>query len=568
MPKTAERSRFMLLAQSVTGQRTQVIDGDRDFAYSDGESIFLPRGPEDYRCAGVFAQAGLVAIGSLNHHMMARLSGHRRVTERYLLLECVRAASVLKPVFPQGISQSITEIYGGPVPADANQSLTWARQSHRSLQSPPQWLGTIKPISVLRATGDTDRAARPGQDKVAASGRDALPDIDDEEDSERVRFLELFSAPIQTPLSSMINRFFGMGRGPATGGQGGGDLPTGTHSAGPVSSNARRTAASDGVTPGSAKVYSGYRYPEWDHFRHQYRPQWCSVAEFDPPSTTAPNPIPDDDWSVRRELARLGLTPERHRRRQQGDSLDLTALIDATVARVAGVDVDTRVYECRRMTAHDLSVLILLDATGSTRTSGIGCRVFDQQRDLVARLTGALDRLGDRVATYGFSSEGRNAVRFVRVKEFDDRYDHVARQRLSALTPSGFTRLGAAIRHATHLLNTRAGTPKKLLVLVGDGFPYDTGYEDRYAEHDSRRALSEAVAQGVGCACISIGAVTNIEVTERVWGDVPHRHLDAPSDLASSLRAMFETALRTAAATKRSIGTTDRGVYTAMGENC
>jgi Mg-chelatase subunit ChlD len=566
--KTVERSRFSLLAQSVTGRRTQVIDGDREIAYSDGQSIFLPRGPEEYRRAGVLAQAGLVAIGSFDRHLMARLSGHSGVTERYLLLECVRAATILRPVFPHTMSQSIAAIYCGPVPADANQSLNWARQSHLSLPDPPKWLGAIKPISVLRTAGESDRDARPGWDKVATSSRDALPDIDDAEDSERVRFLELFSAPIQTPLSSMINRFFGMGRAPATDGQGGGDLATGTHGTGSVSSNGRRTDAPDTLTPGSAKSYSGYRYPEWDHVRGRYRPRWCTVAEFDPPPLAGKNPVPERDWPVRRELSRLGLTHERHRRQPQGDALDLTALIDAAVARVAGVDVDTRVYECRRRTAHDLSVLILLDATGSTRTSSTGHRVFDQQRDLVARLTAALDHLGDRVATYGFSSEGRNAVQFVRVKEFGDRYDHAARQRLAALSPRGFTRLGAAVRHGTHLLDTRAGTAKKLLILVGDGFPYDTGYEGRYAESDSRQALSEAVTRGVGCACISVGTAPNIAVNKRVWGAVSHRHLDTPSELAPVLRDLFATALRTAAATKRSIGTTGHGRSAVMGEDC
>ncbi len=558
MPKPTEQSRFTLLAQSVTRRRTQVIQGNREVTYSDGESIFLPRGPENRQRDGVLAQAGLVAIGSFDHHVMTQLSGHRRLRDRYLLLECVRAADALKHVLPQGISELIDEVYDGPVPAGAKQSLAWARQSRRSLPEPPEWLGTIKPISVLRAAAGTDRAAPletgKSEAKVAPSGQDELPDIDDEEDSERVRFLELFSAPIQSPLSSMINRFFGMGRAPATGGQGGGDLAMGNHSTGRASSRAQRIEASDNFTVESATMYSGYRYPEWDHLHRRYRPQWCTVAEFDPPSMAAPNLAPDDDWSIRRELSRLGLTHERHRRQQHGDTLDLTALIDAAVAQTVGVQADTRVYECRRLTAHDLSVLVLLDSTGSTRAPAVGHRVFDQQRDLVARLTAALDRLGDRVATYGFFSEGRSAVRFVRVKDFDDRYDHAARHRLSALTPNGYTRLGAAIRHATHLLTTRAGTSKKLLVIVGDGFPYDTGYEGRYAEHDSRHALREAVVRGIGCVCISVGAATDLEVTERVWAEVPHRRLDDPSELASSLRTLFQSALRTAAATKRPIG--------------
>src|SRR5262249_44215791 len=155
------------------------------------------------------------------------------------------------------------------------------------------------------------------------------------------------------------------------------------------------------------------------------------------------------DHRLRRELGRLGLRHERHRRQVDGDVIDVTALVEAVVDRASGHPADLRVYETKRRTAHDLGVLVLLAATGSTGESAEGRKVFDDQRLLAARLTAALEQLGDRVAAYGFYSRGREAVRFLRVKGFDDRYDHAARRRLAALTPGGYTRLGAAIRHAT-----------------------------------------------------------------------------------------------------------------------
>jgi nitric oxide reductase activation protein len=165
-----------------------------------------------------------------------------------------------------------------------------------------------------------------------------------------------------------------------------------------------------------------------------------------------------------------------------------------------------------------------------------------------------LEQLGDRVATYGFYSRGRQAVRFLRVKDFADRYDHAAERRLRALTPGGYTRLGAAIRHATHVLTTKAGTSMMLLVVVGDGLPYEDGYEHRYAQEDSRRALQEAVARGVGCACLSVRATTEQEVLDRVWGQVPHRRLQDAGALARHVRPLFRDALKAAAASRRPIG--------------
>jgi nitric oxide reductase activation protein len=296
----------------------------------------------------------------------------------------------------------------------------------------------------------------------------------------------------------------------------------------------------------------GIKYPEWDWRKRRYRPDWCSVAEFDPPAAEPDAQLdPGHDRRLLRQLARLGLAYERYRRQDQGDALDITALTEFVVERAAGVTGDLRVYEHRLRTAHDLGVLVLLDATGSTGESAEGERVFDEQRQIVARLTAALDELGDRVAAHAFYSHGRDAVRFLRIKGFDDRYDHASQRRLSALEPAGFTRLGAATRHGVHLLSTRAGTSNMLLVVVGDGLPYDDGYEHRYAQEDSRRALQEAVAAGVGCVCLSVRSSTQQDVIDRVWGHVPYRRLENVSELADHIAPLFRDALREAAARRR-----------------
>jgi nitric oxide reductase activation protein len=281
------------------------------------------------------------------------------------------------------------------------------------------------------------------------------------------------------------------------------------------------------------------------------------VAEFDPPAPADDRElqaVDARDLRLRRQLARLGLAHERHRRLPEGDALDLTALIELVVDRAAGMTGDPRVYETKRRTAHDLGVLVLLDATGSTGESAEGRRVFDEQRLLAARLTWALEELGDRVAMFAFYSSGREAVRYLRVKDFEDRFDHAAERRLGALVPGGYTRLGAAIRHGTRRLSEDAGTAQMLLVVIGDGLPYEEGYEHRYAQEDSHQALREAVTQGVGCVCLSIRSSTETEILERVWGGVPHQRLEHPDELARHVRPLFSEALKSAAASRRRIG--------------
>ena len=113
--------------------------------------------------------------------------------------------------------------------------------------------------------------------------------------------------------------------------------------------------------------------------------------------------------------------------------------------------------------------------------------VHEHQRFAAAALVDALSALGDRVAAYGFRSRGRAAVRLIRVKGFDDPFDTLALERLGGIEPGEFTRLGAAVRHATHLLEAHAGTPRRLLVVLSDGFAYDEGYEGPYGEGDARQ---------------------------------------------------------------------------------
>jgi len=189
----------------------------------------------------------------------------------------------------------------------------------------------------------------------------------------------------------------------------------------------------------------------------------------------------------------------------------------------------------------------------STAQRSNGTPVWNQHRQLAANLVGALEQVGGRVAAFGFNSRGHRHVRFLLVKDFDHRFDAAAIRRLSTMAPSGFTRLGAAIRHATHVVSEHAGTQNRLIVVVSDGFAYDDGYQGRYAEADTRHALDEAVAAGVGCLCISICSDTRQDVLDRLWGSVSHVQLEDASELSKHVVPMIQSALKSAQGAIRKI---------------
>jgi Mg-chelatase subunit ChlD len=547
-----ELPRFALLAQALAARRIAVVGGTGGRAHTDGEAIFVDDDlPEDVLRASVAVQAALLAAGTFEPRVMARLTGRRAVRLRYLTLEAAR----VRPALPPSVRPRVSALYGGEVPSSPRESLIVALDSRVSVPEAPAWLGTVKPITMLRANPDGPGRAPMPNDQVGSSLPEELRAIDDEEESERSRILELFSGPLANPLADMFRSLLGAGRTPSgESASGGEEMAVGSRSRAPVGASARPVMAPRGAVVELDGTPIGHRYPEWDCWKRRYRLDWCSVAEFDPPEPQFDRPqIVASDPSLRRQLAHLGLSHRRHRRQSQGDSLDLTALVDLVVDRAAGRAGDPRVYERRLRTAHDLGVLILLDTSGSTGESAEGRRVFDQQRELAARLTATLEELGDRVATSGFFSRGREAVRFLRIKDFDGRYDRAAHERLTSLEPGGFTRLGAAIRHGSWLLSSKSGTSKMVLVVIGDAYPYEVDYQDRYAQEDSRQALREAVAQGIGCVCLSVGSSTDEDVIKRVWGEMPHRRLDDPGSLAPHIITLLREATRRAEASRRSI---------------
>ncbi len=132
-------------------------------------------------------------------------------------------------------------------------------------------------------------------------------------------------------------------------------------------------------------------------------------------------------------------------------------------------------------------------------------------------------------------------------KRFDEPFDDAAQRRLGALTPGAYTRLGAAIRHGTAVLEREAGTARRLLIVVSDGFAYDHGYERAYGEADSRRALTEARNLGIGCVCLSVGARTDALALRRVFGTATHAAVEDPGELPPIIGRLFTFALATAA---------------------
>lgn len=285
------------------------------------------------------------------------------------------------------------------------------------------------------------------------------------------------------------------------------------------------------------------RYPEWDRVDAIERPDWTTVREVAAGSggSHAIEDALEQASSLRSRVARLvravriGRTV-RLKRQQDGHDLDLDAVLDAGIALRGGEMPDPRVFRSAKALHRDLSALLLIDVSESTRDRlASGATVLDLERLAVALLAEAMDQLGDTFGLLAFASDGRDDIRMTSIKNFGEAYDRDCRARLAGLVSGLSTRLGAALRHAGAVLGV-ATSSRKLLIVLTDGEPSDIDVSDPLdLIEDARRAALGLHAQGIDAYGVVLGRA-GAEAATRVFGRgntmLVHRVEDLPARLS------------------------------------
>lgn len=268
------------------------------------------------------------------------------------------------------------------------------------------------------------------------------------------------------------------------------------------------------------------RYPEWDDRTRELRLDWTCVRDV-PAAVASPAAIErviDAHAGVHERLmkqiraARIGRA-QRLRRQPDGDSLDLDAAIDDRIRRRLGDIGDDRLFVRSHRQARDLSTLLLLDVSQSTRdrVPRTASTVLELEVAATALLGRALDGVGDRLAIRSFASDGRDDVQMTRLKAFDERFDGEVMGRLAGARSGLSTRLGAAVRHATcEIAEERAY--RKLIAVVTDGETSDIDVRDPdYLALDAQHAVRAARRAGTDVVCIAL-STDHLAEAKRVFG--------------------------------------------------
>lgn len=162
----------------------------------------------------------------------------------------------------------------------------------------------------------------------------------------------------------------------------------------------------------------------------------------------------------------------------------------------------------------ELAVGLLLDESGSMRS----CDRCTYARAAAIILHDFCESLDIPVMIYGHSTDyydGHDAVELYSYAEFDG-FDNDDKYRLMDIGARGSNRDGAALRYVAESLAKRPEAVK-LLILVSDGQPADTGYSGTAAEEDLRGIKQEYQRKGIIFVAAAIG--NDKQNIERIYGD-------------------------------------------------
>lgn len=298
---------------------------------------------------------------------------------------------------------------------------------------------------------------------------------------------------------------------------------------------------------GKEPMSEPFHYAEWDYQIQLERPAWATVMEKRSKAGDLQviDQITADNKQIASRLKFLldAMQPQgvqRIRKLEDGDEIDINAAISSMIDLRMGIQPDPRIMMRSVRKVRDISVMVLLDLSESTNEKVLGQdqSVLDLTRQATVLLSDAINKIGDPFAIHGFCSDGRHDVEYYRFKDFEQPYNELPKSRLAGMTGQLSTRMGAAIRHATHYLNSQR-TSKKLLMVITDGEPADVDVRDpQYLRYDAKKSVEDAARNGISTFCMTLDPRAD-QYVSRIFGAKNFMILDQIARLPEKLPLLY-----------------------------
>jgi nitric oxide reductase NorD protein len=253
----------------------------------------------------------------------------------------------------------------------------------------------------------------------------------------------------------------------------------------------------------------GIPYPEWNAWTKGFMRDHVAVLErAHPTRSRQPGSISADlrKWFEEHTYRAM------QNRLEDGSDLDVDQYVSYYVDTVTGEASQPRIFRELLPRGRDVTTALLLD--GSSSLGVHGGRVFRLELACADALSRAMNRARERHGIFMFTGNTRHRVEVRCLKDFAD--PRFVPPSGLGLQTSGYTRLGAPLRHLMSRLLEQP-SERRLLIVVGDGLISDEGYEGRYAWADAAHAVEEARDAGVSMYYVGVGP-TRVDPLPEVFG--------------------------------------------------
>ncbi len=242
-------------------------------------------------------------------------------------------------------------------------------------------------------------------------------------------------------------------------------------------------------------------YHEWDYEKNTYKKSWCTLHEEFFIEKKASSKVPSC-LQMRQFFLQIVNEPRLQKNQTNGQDINLNSVVRWFVDRRAGIEMSPRIYEFKKKLNQDASVLLLMDMSQSTDSYVKNERVLDLFKHVVELLADSMESVGMTFMVAGFYSNTRHESHFVSFKKFEDTWRQSYAHFQNAV-PTGYSRIGPAIRHSLNILNKR-NERKKILFVLSDAKPTDyDAYEGNYGMHDVKKTIEESLAQRIDVHCLA-----------------------------------------------------------------
>lgn len=279
--------------------------------------------------------------------------------------------------------------------------------------------------------------------------------------------------------------------------------------------------------PGDEGGIPPRHYDEWDYLSQSYRPEWATVYERLHPSANSADidRLMEKHGDLAKRLKKMieMLKPQNKKRirfQEEGEELDLDIAIRSLIDYRSGAAPDPRINYSHITDSRNIAVMLLVDMSESlnNRLEGSNQTLLQLSQESLAIMSWTVDQLGDKFAIAGFHSDTRHQVLYHHIKGYSEHYTDEVKSRIAAMHAGLSTRMGAAMRHASHYLEHQVAE-KKLMLILTDGEPADIDSKDpQMLIEDTHRAVQELRQKGIYSYCINMDAKAD-DYVEDIFGN-------------------------------------------------